>query len=133
MDEETTRYAEIIRIKYRHLHELDKQSAALGAYNVPPHIEMQRQTLMEELGMMETALESPASAHVGDELGPRGRFVVNYQQNQDIKRSIAALSVRSEEWRMMQRNWIILIGLIVVLILVAVVALVTFLITKGAL
>ena len=133
MDEETLRYAEIITIKQRHLHELDKQAAALGTYNVPPHIEMQRQTLREELDMMVTALESPASAGVGDELGPRGRFVVNYQQNREIKQSIAALLVKMNTGFAMQRNWMILIGLIVVLIFAAVIALVTFLITKGAL
>jgi nitrate/nitrite-specific signal transduction histidine kinase len=128
VDEETQRYAELVRIKYRHLHELDKQAAALGQYNTPPHIEMQRQTLMEELGMMETALDSPASARV------------NYQQNREIKQSIARVAVQletfiaqSEEWRTIHRNWIVIIGLVVILILVAVVALVTFLITKGAL
>lgn len=133
MDEETLRYAEIIKLKQRFLHELDKQAAMLGDLNVPPHIEMQRQTLMAELGMMETALDSPARAVVGDELGPRGRFVVNYQQNREIKQSIAALAVQSEKWREMQRNWILLIGLVVILILIAVVALVTYLFTKGAL
>lgn len=138
MDEETQRYAEIIRIKYRHLHELDKQAAALGAYNVPPHIEMQRQTLMEELGMMETALESPAGARVGDELGPRGRFVVNYQQNREIKQGMAALKVQIETLAStvetgfaMHRNWILLIGVVVILILVVVVALITALIVGG--
>jgi hypothetical protein len=140
VDEETQRYAELVRIKYRHLHELDKQAAALGQYNTPPHIEMQRQTLMEELGMMETALDSPASARASDELGARGRFAVNYQQNREIKQSIARVAVQletfiaqSEEWRTIHRNWIVIIGLVVILILVAVVALVTFLITKGAL
>ena len=133
MDEETLRYAELIRIKQRYLHELDKQAAALGKYNVPPHIEMQRQTLMEELGMMETALDSPASARAGDELGPRGRFAVNYQQNREIKQSIATLDVKIGTRLDMHRNLFILIGVIVILILVAVVALVTYLFTKGAL
>jgi hypothetical protein len=133
VDEETQRYAEIIKIKQRHLHELDKQAAALGKYNVPPHIEMQRQTLMEELGMMEVALESPAGATVTDELGPRGRFLVSYQQNREIKQSLAALGVKLEARLDMHRNIFILIGIVVILILVAVVALVTYLFTKGAL
>lgn len=132
MDEETVRYAEIIRIKQRHLHQLDKQAAAYGM-DVPPHIEMQRQTLMAELGMMEVAIESPASAKVGDELGPRGRFVVNWQQNQDIKKSIAAILVKMETGFKMQRNWIVLLGLVLVLLLVAFVAFVTYLATRGAL
>lgn len=132
VDDETIRYAEIIRIKHRVLHELDKQAATLGI-DTPPHIEMQRQTLMEELGMLEVALDSPASSQVSDELGPRGRFVVNWQQNQDIKKSVAALLVKMETGFKMQRNWIILIGLVVILILVAFVAFVTYLATKGAL
>jgi hypothetical protein len=129
VDDETQRYAEIIRIKQRHLHELDKQAATLGI-ETPPHIEMQRQTLMEELGMMEVALESPASADVGDELGPRGRFVVNYQQNREIKQGMAALKVQIETLAKtvetgfaMHRNWILLIGMVVILIFAIVVAL----------
>jgi hypothetical protein len=132
VDEETIRYAELIRIKQRHLHELDKQAATFGA-ETPPHIEMQRQTLMEELGMMEVALESPASARASDELGLRGRFAVNYQQNREIKQTIAALKVAIEARLDMHRNWFLLIGVAVLLILVAVVALVTYLLTKGAL
>lgn len=132
MDEETLRYAEIIKIKYRVLHELDKQAAAMGL-DTPPHIEMQRQTLMEELGMMKVALQSPASGKVSDELGARGRFTVNYQQNQDIKQSIAAILVLIETRFAVQRNWIILVGLIVILILIAFTVFVTYLATKGAL
>lgn len=123
----------MFRTKRARLNELEVQAAAMGQYNVPPQIAMEIGSLKEELGMFETAIESPIRAGVGDELGPRGRFVVNYQQNQDIKRSLAALAVQSQEWREMQRNWIILIGLVVILILVAVVALVTYLLTKGAL
>ena len=132
MDEETQRYAAIIRLKQARLHELDKQAAVYGI-DEPPQIAMERGSLQEELGMMEIAVQSPARSSAGDELGAAGRFVVYYQQNQDIKRSIAALSVRSEEWRMLQRNWIIIIGMVVILILIAVVSLVTYLITKGAL
>jgi len=112
---------------------LDIQAAALGKYNVPPQIEMERQSLMEELGMLELAIQAPARSEVGDELGPGGRFLVYYQQNREIKQSIAALAVESREGRAVQRNWILLIGLVVILILVAVVALVTYLLTKGAL
>ncbi len=133
MDDETQHYARVYKAKRARLNIIEEQIAAVGEYNVQPHVAMERDSLREELDMFGIALESPARADVGDELGPRGRFVVNYQQNQDIKKSIAALAVKSEEWREMQRNWIILIGLVVILILVAVVALVTYLFTKGAL
>lgn len=133
MDDETLHYARVFRAKRARLNIIEEQIAALGEYNVPPHVAMERDSLTEELGMFEIAMESPARADVGDELGPRGRFVVNYQQNQAIKKSLAALSVRSEEWREMQRNWIILIGLVVILILIAFTVFVTYLITKGAL
>jgi len=133
VDEETLHYARVYKAKRARLNILEEQIAAMGEYNVLPHVAMERDSLTEELDMFEVAMESPARAEAGDELGVRGRFVVTYKQNQDIKKSLAALSVRSEEWREMQRNWIILIGLVVILILVAVVALVTYLFTKGAL
>lgn len=132
MDEETQRYAAIIKIKQARLHELDKQSATMGR-DTPPHIAMEIGSLKEELGMMEIALQSPARANSSDELGPQGRFLVYYQQNREIKQSIAALAIESREGRAVQRQWIFLIGLVVVLILIAVVALVTYLFARGAL
>lgn len=140
MDEETERFIQIRKIKAARLFELDKQAAAFGSFGVPPQIEMERVSLRDELGMMESAIAAPARAHVGDELGAAGRFLVYHQQNREIKQSIAALAVQfesfvtaSQEWRVMHRNWILLIGLVVILILIAVVALTTYLFTKGAL
>jgi hypothetical protein len=140
VDEETARFIAIRKIKLDRLYELDRQAAAFGEYNAPPHIQMERTSLRDELGMMESAINSPARAEVGDELGPAGRFLVYHQQNREIKQSIAALAVEfekfvssSQEWRAMHRNWILLIGLVVILILIAVVALVTYLFTRGAL
>jgi hypothetical protein len=132
VDEETKRYAAIIKAKQARLHQLDKQAATMGL-DTPPHIEMERQTIQEDLSLMEVALESPITASISDDLGVRGRFVANYQQNQQIKQSIAALGVKLEQRLDMHRNVFILIGLVVILILVAVVALVTYLFTKGAL
>jgi hypothetical protein len=133
VDEETQHYARVYKAKRARLNILEEQIAAMGEYSVLPHVAMERNSLKEELGMFVIAMESPARAEAGDELGPAGRFLVYYQQNQEIKKSIAALAVRSEDWRMIQRNWILIIGLIVVLILIAVVALVTYLFTRGAL
>jgi len=140
VDEETQHYTRILKTKQARLHVLDIQAAALGEYNVPPQIEMERQSLMDELGMLEIAIQSPARAGVTDELGPAGRFLVNHQQYREVKQSTAAILVKldafideSKDWRIVHRNWILLIGLVVILILVAVVALVTYLFTKGAL
>lgn len=139
MDEETRRYAAIIKAKQDRLYHLDMQAATYGV-DVSPQIEMERSSLQEELGMMEIAVQSPARAVVGDELGPRGRFVVNIEQNREIKQSIAALAVQletfiadSREWRTMHRNWLLIIGLAVVVILVVAVALVTYILTRGGL
>lgn len=138
MDEETERFVAIRKIKLARLYELDKQAAAMGSYSAPPHIEMERSSLREELGMMDAAIASPARAEVGDELGVSGRFLVYHQQNREIKQSIAALAVQLEtfitvslEWRTMHRNWILLIGVVVILILVVVVALITALVVGG--
>lgn len=132
MDDETRHYAERIKIKQSRLRILEKQADRMGS-EVPPHIEMERQSLLAELDMFETALDSPVVGKISDELGPRGRFTVNYQQNQDIKKSIATLLVMMETRFAVQRNWIILVGLVVILILIAFVVFVTYLVTKGAL
>lgn len=139
MDTETVRYAEIIRAKQDRLHVLDIQAAKYGI-DVPPHIAMERVSLEAELRTVEATLDSPIRAELGDELGPRGRFVVNHQQNTEIKQSIAAVSVKldrfidaSETWRTMHRNWIILIGIVVIIILVALAVLITYVLTTGAL
>lgn len=128
MDEETRRYAAIIRAKQDRLHVLDLQAAKYGI-DLPPHIEMERQTLQEEVGMFEVALESPASANATDELGARGRFAVSYQQS---RKALERLDLLVKVLEMFGRL-IIVIGIAVVVILVAVVAIVTYLFTRGAL
>jgi CHASE3 domain sensor protein len=137
VDEETRRYAEIIKAKQARLHQLDKQAATMGL-DTPPHIEMERQTLQEELDAMIVALESPITGSISDDLGPRGRFVVNYQQNQQIKQGMGALNVKIETLAKtveagfaMHRNWILLIGMVVILIFAIVVALVTAIVVGG--
>lgn len=139
MDTETIRYAEIVRAKQDRLHLLDIQAAKYGIA-VPPHIEMERGSLQDELRMMETAIASPARAEIGDELGPAGRFIVNHQQNREIKQSIAVVMVKldrfieqSESWRSMHRQLILIIGVAVIAVLVALAIIVTYLVTRGAL
>lgn len=140
VDEETQRFIAIRKIKQQRLHELDKQAAALGEYAVPPHIEMERTSLREELGMVEVAIQSPARSEIGDELGASGRFLVYHQQNRDIKQSIAALATElqdfvgeSKDWRTMHRQWLIIITIVVVLILVAIVGYVAYQAGQGKL
>ena len=137
MDDETRRYIAIRKIKQARLFELDKQAATYGLA-VPPHIEMERVSLRDELSMVESAIAAPARAEVGDELGVSGRFLVYHQQNREIKQSIAALAVQLESfiaqsvaWRAMHRQWLLIIGMAVIVILIAVVAIVTYLLTTG--
>ena len=138
MDDETRHLIEVRKAKLDRLRFLDEQAAKFGPLYTPPHIEMERGSLREELGMVETAIQSPARAEVSDELGPAGRFQVNYQQNREIRQSIAALAVQLEtfmsaslEWRTRHRFWLLIIGFFVLLILIAVVALVTYAVTGG--
>lgn len=140
MDEETSRFIAIRKVKLAYLHQLDLKAAAFGPLDAPPYIEMERVSLREELGMVDAAIASPARATVGDELGVTGRFLVYHQQNREIKQSIAALAVDLEkfvtnslEWRTMHRQWILIIGVAVILILAAVVAIVTAIVIKGGL
>jgi hypothetical protein len=130
VDEETQRYAKILKIKTDRLHKIEEQIAALGEYNAPPHLAMERDSLMDELGMFEIAIQSPARAQATDELGPAGRFLVTHQQYRDVKQTLAVLSVdlekfikASQEWRTMHRNWILLIGVVAILTFAIVVAL----------
>lgn len=101
---------------------------------------MERVSLEAELSAAETALESPLRGEFGDDLGARGRFAVNHQQNRDIKQSIAAVAVKldrfieaSEAWRTMHRNVLLIIGVAVLITFGIVIAIVTYLFTTGAL
>lgn len=146
LDEETRRYAEIIRAKQDRLFVLDMQATKYGI-DTPPHIAMERVSLEAELRGAETALDSPIRASFSDELGVRGRFVVNHQQNLDIKKgnreikqSIAAVVVKldrfiedSKSWRNMHRQLILIIGIAVIIIMIALAILGTVLIMRGAL
>lgn len=137
MDEETQRYAAILKIKQARLFELDKQAATYGI-SVPPHIEMERLSLQDELAMVESAIRSPARSETADQLGPAGRYKASRQDAQDIQRSVAVVLNKldafiddSKVWRSMHRNWIILIGIAVIVILVAVAVLTTYVLTRG--
>ena len=139
MDEETARYISIRKVKLKRLHELDLQAAAYGEYNVPPQVQMERSSLRDELGMVETAINAPARAEVSEELGAAGRFLVYHQQNREIKQSIAALAIdledfvtQSQDWRSMHRQWLFIIGVAVVIILVIIVGVVAFEVGRGA-
>jgi len=133
LDDETQHYVRVLKVKQARLRILDEQAAALGEYNVPPHIEMERQSLMDELGMIEFAIAAPARAEVTEQLGPAGRFLVNHQQYREVKQSLAAISVKIEQGFAMHRQWIMIIGVAVLLILVAVVAIVTAIALRGGL
>jgi hypothetical protein len=139
VDEETIRYAQIIKAKQDRLHVLDLQAARYGI-DVPPHIAMERVSLEAELHAVETTLDSPIRAELGDELGPSGRFIVNHQQNREIKQSIAAVSVKldrfiddSKLWRDVNRQVLLIIGIAVIIVLLALAVLTTYVLTKGAL
>lgn len=138
MDEETQRYAAILKIKQSRLFELDKQAAIFGIA-VPPHIEMERVSLRDELAMVESAIRSPARAETADELGPAGRYKVTRQDNQDIKQSIAAVLNKLDDfiddtkaWRTMNRTVLLIISIVVIVILLAVAVLTTYVLTRGA-
>jgi uncharacterized membrane protein len=137
LDEETQRYAQILKIKQARLFELDKQAAKYGI-DVPPHIEMERVSLHDELAMVESAIRSPARAETADELGPAGRFKANRQDQADTRQLIAAVLNKldsfieqSEAWRDVNRQVLLIIGIAVILILIAVVAITTYLLTTG--
>ncbi len=139
LDEETSRYAAILKIKQARLFELDKQAAVYGI-GVPPHIEMERVSLRDELAMVESAIRSPARAETADQLGPAGRYKANRQDQIETKELIAAVLNKldsfieqSNAWRNVNRQVLLIIGIVVIIILVAVVAISTYLVTKGAL
>src|SRR6185295_6905900 len=96
VDEETLRYAEIIRAKQDRLHVLDLQAAKYGI-DVPPHIAMERVSLEAELKAVELTLDSPIRAELGDELGASGRFVTNYQQNTEIQKQNTEIQEQNAE------------------------------------
>jgi hypothetical protein len=137
VDEETKRYAAILKIKQARLFELDKQAATFGIL-VPPHIEMERVSLRDELEMLESAIRSPARTAIADELGPAGRFKASRAEQIETKQLIAAVLNKldgfidqSEAWREVNRQVLLIIGVTLIIILVAVVAMATYLLTTG--
>ena len=117
MDDDTRRYAEIIKAKQARLHQLDKQAATMGL-DTPPHFEMERQTLQEELSAMmhlvfldaEQELESRLGRwidrrrkiHHGGKLGRGQRFessgkvlAVVFERPHDLVARLQFLLVRS--------------------------------------
>jgi hypothetical protein len=107
---------------------------------------MERTSLREELGIVEMAIKTPARAQIAEELGSSGRFLVNTEQNREIRQSIAAVAVQIEEfvkqsldWRatitgtlMQHRQWFLLIAITIVFIMVVTVAFIAFEIGRGA-
>ncbi len=137
MDEETARYAAILKIKQARLFELDKQAALYGI-EVPPHIAMERVSLKDELAMVESAIRSPARSETADELGPAGRYKVSRQDSQDIKQSIAAVLNKldafiddSKAWRDVNRQVLLIIGVAVLFLVIAIAVIITYLLTTG--
>lgn len=87
-DEEALRLEELRRIKRATLHELDKQAATYTAANVPPHIQIERRRLRDELGIVETVIKSPLSPAIGDELGEQQRFVYYIEKVGESERKV---------------------------------------------
>jgi len=138
-DEEALRLADRHEIKKQRLAILDKQADLYGERDVPPQIEMERVQLRYELKIIETALNTPARSTLGDELGPAARFMVNVEQNRQIEQKIALLGKRLEDfigesksWRDMNRQVLLIVGIVVIIILVAVAVLTTYVLTRGA-
>lgn len=128
MDAGTQHYGRILKAKRARLGELEVQSAKYGI-DTPPHVEMERVSLREEVEMLEKAIQSPARSQIVDELGVDGRYLVYYQQNRDVLSGVEGL--RSEN--KMLRTILIVIGIAVVIILVAVAAIIGYLFARGGL
>jgi hypothetical protein len=136
-DSETDRLRELREIKRQRLHELDKQAERYG-YDVPAHIALERAELQKELKPLDVVVDRAPSAAFVEELGGSGRFGVTYGEIQRANDGIALLGERlddfiaiSREWRAMHRQWIILIGIVVVVILVAFAVVATYVFTRG--
>lgn len=135
---EEQRLVERRDIKRRRLHELEKQADFYGERDVPPHIEMERVQLDYELGVIETALNSPARAGIGDELGPAARFTVGLEGNRRLEAKVSFIGRRLDEFiddskafRDMNRQVLLIIGIVVIIILVVVVAIITAIVVGG--
>jgi len=139
VDNDEQRLIERREIKRRRLHELDKQADRYGP-ETPPHIEMERTQLRYELGIVESAISNPARPQIGDELGAAGRFMVNMEQGRQTIEAIRFIGTRLDEfikdsiaWRNMHRTLITILIVAVVCMLIAVVAIVTYLFARGGL
>jgi hypothetical protein len=121
----------------------------LGDAHTPPHIQVERAQLRAELGIVESVIGwSRARPSIGDELGPNGRFLAYMAESKrgnteahrasaEARRAndgIAMLGERLDgvlDELKMHRQFFLLIGIVVVVILVAGAVIVTYVLTRG--
>jgi phosphoglycolate phosphatase-like HAD superfamily hydrolase len=137
--EEQAHFEEVSALRLRTLRTIEAQIERQGgeAY-AQSHLLNQRTELQYQLGIVEKAASSAASG-VSEDLGPSGRFAVYYKQNEEIQAAVRLLGRRldefiagSLEWRSMHRQWIFIIGFVVVMILLILVAVITWLAARGS-
>jgi hypothetical protein len=134
VDDETKRLVRIRTAKKAQLGALEEQIANLGEHYAPPHMLVERKALADEIQMVEDAVTTPARPFIGDELGASGRFLVYHAENKRTNDGMVLLFARVEglfEEMKLHRQWLVIIGGIVVVVLLIVAIFVTYVLTKG--
>lgn len=139
MDDATHRLLEIRAAKLARLRLLELRQAREGD-GTDPAVIIEIEGLRRGLGQLDAAVASPLTADVVEELGQSGRYMATDTRLSHIERNIARLGAQLElfiedtvNWRSEHRQWLIIITIVVVFVLMALVAIVSHLLTKGSL
>jgi hypothetical protein len=137
--EETQRLLELRATRLQRLQVLEIQQATFGV-DCPAHIIIEVAGLRRSLGLLDAAVVSPLDDNIVEELGQSGRYRATDTKLRRIDDALAFLGERLEAsidesrmWRGTHRQLIIVIGIAVIVILMAVVAIATYLVTRGGL
>jgi hypothetical protein len=138
MDDETQRLIQIRNAKLERLRLLEIQQARQGN-DAPPHLVVEIEGLRRALGIVDAAVSSPLTPDVVDALGPSGRYMATDTRLNAIERSIARWSAQWElfiedsmRWRQLHWLWLVIITVAIIFALLILVAVVTYILTKGS-
>lgn len=134
MSDDAEHFYDLRQVKLKRLRALDKQAALLGDAQTPAHIQVERAELRAELGLVEGIIGLAMRPQIGDELSANGRFLAYIVEIKRANDGIAQLGEKLEgvfEQVNRFRQWIILIGIVVVVILVAGAVVATYVFTRG--
>lgn len=138
MDDETQRLIQIRNAKLSRLRLLELRQAREGEAT-DPAIVVEIEGLRRALGLVDAAVSSPLTPDVVEALGQSGRYMATDTRLNAIERSIARWGAQWElfiedsmRWRQVHWVWLVIITVAIIIALLILVAVVTYVLTRGS-